>query len=303
MKRTLLTLLLIALTSLTASAQIFYRITGKGLEKPSYIFGTYHFASEDFVKEVEGLADVFEGVDIVCGEVETSNFNSMTAAEQLLEQVKLPEGITYEDLLSAEDYAKLNAVLKKRIGADLTNPYVAQNIGCYVPQMLSLMLQMLEPVKIEQGGYINMNKPVDAYFQRVALERGKEVMWLEDLQFQMDILFGSSLEEQASELAWYLNNREVSVESAKQLVNAYLTQDIEAINEVFGEEMCSGRYDDDWVKRLVDNRNKHWVKVMPEIMEKGSTLFVVGVGHLDYGKKSVIRLLRKKGYKVEAVGR
>lgn len=48
------------------------------------------------------------------------------------------------------------------------------------------------------------------------------------------------------------------------------------------------------------NRNKNWISKMSEIMMEKPTFFGVGAAHLA-GEEGVIKLLRKKGYKVEAV--
>jgi uncharacterized protein YbaP (TraB family) len=51
---------------------------------------------------------------------------------------------------------------------------------------------------------------------------------------------------------------------------------------------------------LLNNRNKNWISKMTEVMMQKPTFFGVGAGHLA-GEEGVIKLLRKKGFKVEAV--
>ena len=54
MKKLFFTLILMLAIASSASAQLLYRITGKGLEKPSYIVGTYHLAPATFVDSISG---------------------------------------------------------------------------------------------------------------------------------------------------------------------------------------------------------------------------------------------------------
>jgi hypothetical protein len=61
-------------------------------------------------------------------------------------------------------------------------------------------------------------------------------------------------------------------------------------------EAGSEQYDD----LLLNNRNKNWVKKLDSIMKTESVFVAVGTGHL-VGEKGLINLLRKQGYKVEAL--
>ena len=54
MKRILLALVM-TVTTLSASAQLLYRISGHGLKSPSYIVGTYHLANVSFVDSIPGM--------------------------------------------------------------------------------------------------------------------------------------------------------------------------------------------------------------------------------------------------------
>ena len=51
---------------------------------------------------------------------------------------------------------------------------------------------------------------------------------------------------------------------------------------------------------LLNNRNKNWIPIIIKTIKDKPTFFGVGAGHLA-GEEGVIKLLRKQGYKVEAV--
>lgn len=85
------------------------------------------------------------------------------------------------------------------------------------------------------------------------------------------------------------------------ITKAYFAQDLKAVNDAMEEKLnnsCDATPEER--NELVYNRNTDWVKKMPEIMKKKSTLFAVGAGHLP-GEKGVLELLKKAGYKVESV--
>ena len=51
---------------------------------------------------------------------------------------------------------------------------------------------------------------------------------------------------------------------------------------------------------LLTDRNREWIPSMEEMAQEKPTFFAVGAGHLG-GPEGIIILLRKAGYKVEAV--
>lgn len=290
MRRLSLIILLCLIAITTVEAQLLYKISGNGLEKPSYIFGTYHFASEKFVDEVPGLRDVLESVEQVCGEV-ASNFDQKAMMKRML----MPDGLTYNQLLDAEHYEKLNAKLRMFFGADLTNAYIGKNLGSLNPATMSLMLQMLEPADVPNA---DLKTPLDPYFDKYAKLMGMPSLFLETQELQLEVFFGASIEEQVAELVWWLDNYQNSSLLAQEMVQAYMAQDIKQATKCFDSQLKSGMYSKKWQERAIDQRNKNWVELMPSIMADKSTLFYVGLAHLDYGKNSLFRLLRKAGYTV-----
>ena len=114
------------------------------------------------------------------------------------------------------------------------------------------------------------------------------------MNYQMELLFGDSLEAQADALLEYIDTANTK-ELMTRLTDAYKSQDLEHLWEVFTEQMSGYDYDN-----VVTVRNKNWEKQMKELLPKQSTLFVVGAGHLP-GEKGMINLLREAGYKVKPV--
>ena len=110
----------------------------------------------------------------------------------------------------------------------------------------------------------------------------------------MNLLYGNSLEEQADallEMARGGNSKELMTE----LTAVYKSQDLDALWDVFKEQMTGYEYD-----ALVSVRNQNWKKQIVELLPAQSSLFVVGSGHLP-GEKGIINLLREAGFKVKPV--
>ena len=114
------------------------------------------------------------------------------------------------------------------------------------------------------------------------------------MNYQMELLFSGSLEDQADALLEYMDTNNTK-ELLMQLTDAYKSQDLDRLWEVFQEQMTDYQYD-----TMVKVRNLNWESRMKELLPKQSTLFVVGAGHLP-GEYGMINLLRKAGYKVTPV--
>ena len=274
-----------------------YKISGNGLEKESYIVGTYHFAPASFVDEIAGVTEALQSVDVVCGELDMSTIMG-DASLALAEAMMLPDGQYITDILTDEQLVRLNGYMTEVLGMDFNNPMCKKMLGRFRPSALAMNLEVAEFAKITPG--FNPLKLIDSYFQDEARKSGKRVMGLETAEYQMEVLYGSSsVDEEVEALMKIVDNPEATREAMMRLADAYFAQDIEAI----GTCIAAGAEADDveeW-ERLFGRRNRNWIAQMPAIMEAQPTLFVVGAGHL-VGEEGVIALLQNAGYSVTAVG-
>ena len=100
-------------------AQILYRISGNGLETPSYIVGTYHLAPASFADSIPGMLQAMEETGQVCGELDMMEVFKPENAASMLQSQMLPEGVTLSSLLTSEQRMRLNAVLLEVLGTNL----------------------------------------------------------------------------------------------------------------------------------------------------------------------------------------
>ena len=94
MKKVLTTALVLALTSMTASAQLLYKISGNGLEKPSYIIGTHHLANVGFVNQINGVTEALTETDQVYGELVWDTMTNIDSLKAVQNAMTLPAGKT-----------------------------------------------------------------------------------------------------------------------------------------------------------------------------------------------------------------
>ena len=300
MKKMFLTLLLTVMATAGMNAQLLYKISGKGLRKPSYIIGTYHLAPVSFVDSIPGLRGALAESEQVYGEIETADMTSPENIAKMQQAMMLPEGKTLTELLTPEQMQKLNATMKELLGVDMSNPMVAQQMNKMLPQALVTQLTVIMYLKKHSG--FNPTQSFDDYFQQQAVAQGKPVGGFETMDFQLQALFGSiSIERQIELLMCFLNNREWEELQVDNIVEAFFAQDLNRIEAAMDEKQdnsCDAT--DEENDLLIYGRNATWLKKMPEIMQQKSTFFAVGAAHLA-GERGVLAGLRNAGYLVEGI--
>ena len=97
MKKTIITLLLACMCTLGANAQLLYKISGNGLEKPSYIIGTHHLANTGFINKIPGVTDALTNTEQMYGELPWDNMMN-------------PDSVKYMQaaMITPEQYTRLN---------------------------------------------------------------------------------------------------------------------------------------------------------------------------------------------------
>lgn len=293
MKKITGTLFLICL-ALTAHAQLLWKVSGNGLEKPSYLFGTHHLAPYSIMEQIDGLKPAFDEASLVVGELKMSEAQS-PAAMQLMQQNMIMTGDqTTESLFTPDEYAMINNYVKENMRFDLSQmPKIK-------PAFITNNIVVLLYMKNVEG--YNPQEQLDSYFQAQALEKGKTVEGLESMEFQVNLLLNSTTaERQAEILACTLGDIDKTIGDAKKLTDAYMAQDLKTLLEL--AEKREGTACDplpEEMEALTSQRNMAWMNKLPGMMEGQPAFVVVGALHLA-GDKGLINLFKEAGYTVEAV--
>ncbi len=294
MKKTFI-LISMLVVGMMAQAQILYKISGNGLHKNSYIMGTEHTIGGSFMYEIPGAFAAFMSADQVCCEL--SPMESMKKTEDM---TMLSDGKTIKDVMTEEEFKRLDDCFLECMGRRLSEEAFFAQIGRMQPTMFSTIISMSFAMQ-QKSKYMAVDDAIDDYVSNMAINKRKGTLGLETMEFQVKTLFADPIEKQVKDLMCMVDNIETYRTMSDELTNAYLSQDIERIEKAMFAKLgskCDPTPEEE--DRLIFNRNKDWAEKMPEIMKIGSTFFAVGVGHLC-GEKSVLALLKKKGYTIEAV--
>lgn len=270
----------------TLQHALLWKVSGKGIQKPSYLFGTYHLMTDQYSSKVKGLKKAFKKADAVVGEI----LISAELSNQLMPYMVLPAG-SLDSLLGKERYDSLDEALKSRTGLS------AAMFKKLKPSAVYLLFTTTE---LKKSGILDEEKgsPMDVYFQEEGRKRKKEVLGLESAEQQANILFGSSsLERQADMLMDYVRKGSGnSAEQNKKMKACYTAQNLNCLAGM----MNSSEYSENETSELLDKRNNAWVPQLEDWMKKKSLFVAVGALHLT-GETGMIQQLRRQGYTVEPV--
>lgn len=301
MKKSLIVALVLAFVGMTANAQLLYKISGNGLEKPSYIIGTHHLANVGFVEKINGVKEALTETDQVYGELIWDSMTNPDSLKAVQNAMTLPDGKTIKDYLTPEQFNRLDAFMVAKMGAGMSNPMVAAQMGKMTPMALVTQFQVLLYLTKHMGEF-DPSSTFDQYFQAQAKKNNLPCGGLETLQKQIEVLYkGKSYEKQAIDLMCLIDNEAFNSQMMEDLTTAFYAQDLDALKKVMDKKMgnaCDSSAEDE--ELLIYGRNADWVAKMPEIMASKPTFFAVGAAHLP-GEKGVLQMLRNAGYQVEGV--
>lgn len=286
-KQNSITVIFIFFLVLNVHAQLLWKVSGKDLSKPSYLFGTHHLIEKEKIPDFDRVLTIIPQVDVVVGEIDMSN---MLGLQIKMFKECMMKDTTLNDLLNTEDYAFVDAQFKEVVGMKLDK----------LRKMKPMMLSALYEVKLYMGQYNLKKEPeaVDLVFQKAGRKAKKNILGLETIEQQLDILFNSmSLKRQSQVLVQSVKDKGKSLNLIKQLNEAYLNGDLKMMSQLcVQEEQMSA----DEKKILIENRNYNWIVKLKEIMPKQSCFVAVGCMHLA-DETGLIAQLKKAGYTVEGI--
>lgn len=284
---------------LSAQAQLLWRVEGKNLKQPSYVLGTYHFASATFADSVPGLKAAMQATGQVYGELNMADEDSPAAMQQMMAAMMLPQGQKLDKLLTADQLKRLNAYLSSTLGGELSDSMLLP-LNQMTPAAVMIQLQAMLVMQLEPG--FDTSNQFDGYFQRVAREQGKPTGGLETMEHQINMLFKQpTMARQIEQLMCLVDQIDYNRDMVRRMSQAFHAQDLEALYKLVTEkqhntcDMTPAEED-----ALINQRNADWATKLPAIMESKPTLVAVGAGHLP-GDRGLLNLLRQQGYTVTAV--
>ena len=294
MKKSILLATLVALFTFSTNAQLLWKVSGNGLNKPSYLFGTCHVATVKMTDSIPGFNDALTNCDAVYGEIEKGDIAG--AQQAMMAAIMAPADSTLSKVIDQASLAKADSVFRATTQGMVSISQLETLKPAYVSTQLALIMIM------QSFPGFNPMEQIDFAIQGKASQLGKDLGGFETTEYQLNILYGKPISEQAESLVRTLAKLESAKASGIALAEAYKRQDLNGVfNCIIKEQNDSD--EPEWKKQrsideLIYNRNAAWAKKLQELMPEKSLLVVVGAGHLP-GERGLIDLLQKAGYTVE----
>jgi len=258
---------------------LLWEVSGNGLKKPSFLFGTFHLLCKDDIHFSDQLKRAMKQCDEIYMELDMDDPSIMLSG---MLYMNMKDGKKLEDLYTPEEYKRLQNYFSDSLKMPIMLPQSAKPYF-----LVALLYPRMMNCKSPSG--------VEEELVKIAKEDKKEIKGLETMQFQASVFDSIPYEWQAKELLKNIDSFSVYKNEFQTMLGYYENQQMDSIKNMLGKsEFGSDKYDD----LLLNNRNKNWVKQLKEIMKNESVFVAVGAGHLigDFG---LIHLLKKAGYTVE----
>jgi uncharacterized protein YbaP (TraB family) len=219
------------------ASTLLWKISGNGLEKPSYLYGTMHLTDERIFNLGDSVYAAIEKTDGFAIELDPENFTAIIIdeAKRSLKQSKL-----LKEMLNDKTFKRYGKALAKKLNKDeneITTADVIREKNKWVEESL-------------RTG--KMQTFLDAYLFDIARRLGKWTGGIEDISDQsgaIDYLFD---ETDVQQLAADDNTSGYDALPAEQLIKIYIAGDLHAIDSL------SGLSDSAFNDALLVKRNKKW---------------------------------------------
>ncbi|HMH24269.1 MAG TPA: TraB/GumN family protein [Puia sp.] len=265
--------------ALSQTHTLLWKISGKGLTKPSYLFGTMHVLCADDAHLSDNLKGVIASCDEVYFEIKLDDMNDLMGA---MKYMRMNDSKKLSDLLSTDEYQKVKGYFSKH-----SSMLPFGMLERFKPMLISSLIE-------EEGLACKTTNGMELMIMKELRPLNKPVKGLETMEFQAGLFDSIPYEKQAKELVNYIDSADEYKKMTLELAEVYKKQDLDQIDKLSqqGDPGMTGYMD-----LLLYDRNRKWVKELDGLLPGRSLLIAVGAAHLP-GDQGVISLLRKAGYTV-----
>lgn len=258
---------------------LLWKVSGKGIDKPSYLFGTIHMLPQDKYFFNDKMQHALDGCDVLALEAEMDI--PLSEQMKMAAQMIMPDGKTWADYMTEEEYAAVKSAFVDSLGIKEKKVDKYSKIRpIYVSGLI--MSELLGKVKMYEQELSAMAKKAK-----------KEVVGLETIQEQMDIVSSIPVEDQIEDLK---STTASMMRDYNEMLEAYVSQNLEALESTTEDSDSFDKME----AKLLTERNERWIKAIQERLGEQSIFFAVGAMHL-VGESGLIKQLQTAGYTVEAV--
>ncbi|MET0392737.1 MAG: TraB/GumN family protein, partial [Chitinophagaceae bacterium] len=256
---------------------LLWRVSGNGLSKDSYLFGSLHLQDKRLFYFTDSLYHYLGQAEGYALEIDLREFMDSMIRKAINDKT--------EEWL---DKKRLTHDGEKRKIVDS----LLQNVREGNDPSSRRQLQELRDERLRKVMRKEMPTIMDAYLYGIAMRKGKWLGGIEDVSDQLSVFDELGREITAEEL---MTPDHMLTASLEDMIRLYLSADLDAI-----ARYVAGSYSDELEDRMLRVRNIKMARRMDSLAHIRSMFFTVGAAHLP-GDSGVISLLRQRGYRVDPV--
>ena len=268
---------LIAQSATSWPKTLLWRISGNGLAKNSYLYGTMHLQDKRLFYFSDSMYHYLEQAEGYALEIDLQEFMDSVMQKMINEKDVVGANKKFSDLKN-----------KRKVVDSLI-----QNVKKYQDKRSKKQLEKWRAEKLKKA-LKNKEMPtiMDAYLYGIAKKHGKWLGGIEDVSDQLALYDEFGAEVSSDELL--LPDSELTA-NIEDMVSIYLSADLNMIEKYMTNQDYGNLGDEIFL-----NRNIKMAKRMDSLAQIRSMFFTVGAAHLP-GDSGVINLLKNKGYKLDPV--
>lgn len=251
---------------------LLWEISGNGLSKSSFLYGTIHMICGNDYFLSEKTKKAFNATESLFLEIDLSDPNELVFMQKAAMSAE-----PLSKKLTAKQLSDLDIILRQITGMTI------QQVDNYS------MLTVLSLISMKSFGCENL-KFYEMEFIGLAKESKKSIGGLETIEAQIHFLNKAYSDDEMIAML-----QETNGEETEKMVQNYINENLP---ELYKEITTPKLMNENSKKWMLEVRNENWAVKMPDVMKEKSTFFAVGAAHL-LGKEGLINLLRKAGYSVK----
>lgn len=263
---------------------LLWRISGNGLKKDSYLYGTMHLQDKRIFNFSDSLYYYLEKADGYAMEIDLRDFlDSMVQRS-----VAARESAFFDD--DDEEATITKPAGKKNATIDSLLRQVKDKNDVASRKKLIKIREALVRMSLKKRE--EMPTIMDAWFYGIARRQGKWLGSVEEVNDQLSLVDEVGREMNHDALK---SSPDELGRSLEKMIQIYISRDLDALYR-YALPGAGQRQED----RIFIRRNHKMTQSMDSLAHIRSVFFAVGAAHLP-GDSGVIQLLRNKGYTVSPV--
>jgi uncharacterized protein YbaP (TraB family) len=256
---------------------LLWKISGNGLTKPSYIFGTMHLiCKEDYVLR-DKVTEALKNSDGFYTEINFADMSSMVSLQKMM-----VSDIPLSKRISKEKYKKLSSLLQKKLNISIETFELMSDMA--IVSTITTKTFPCEDIKLYEIELLQL-----------AMLQNKELGGLETVEEQVKFMEDSMNIDTGITMLENMNPSEDN--ESMQLSKLYAQEKLIELTDLINK---TSYMDNKVYDILLNQRNQNWANNIPELIKNKSIFFGVGAAHLA-GEKGILKLLKNQGFTIEPI--